>query len=42
MHKTTIICVYSISAGCEVKIRNLQHDSWVAIRYENDVLSGTT
>jgi mannose-binding lectin 2 len=27
-------------AGCEAKVRNLQHDTWLAIRYENDVLSG--
>jgi len=26
-------------SGCEAKLRNLQHDTWLAIRYENDVLS---
>lgn len=27
-------------AGCEAKFRNLEHDSHIAIRYENDVLTG--
>ena len=27
-------------AGCEAKLRNLQHDTYVSIRYENDVLTG--
>lgn len=26
--------------GCEVKFRNFAHDTYVAIRYENDVLTG--
>ena len=26
--------------GCEVKFRNLDHDTFIAIRYENDVLTG--
>lgn len=27
-------------AGCEAKFRNLNYDTHVAIRYENDVLTG--
>lgn len=27
-------------AGCEAKFRNLDHDSYVAIRYEDDKLTG--
>ena len=27
-------------AGCEAKLRNLNHDSHIAIRYENDILTG--
>lgn len=27
-------------AGCEAKMRNVDHDSYIAIRYENDILSG--
>ena len=27
-------------AGCETKIRNLKHDTFIAINYENDVLKG--
>ena len=26
--------------GCEVKFRNFNHDTHIAIRYENDVLTG--
>lgn len=29
-------------AGCEAKFRNLEHDSHIAIRYENDVLTVST
>eukprot|EP00090_Calanus_glacialis_P044652 TRINITY_DN7993_c0_g1_i4.p1 TRINITY_DN7993_c0_g1~~TRINITY_DN7993_c0_g1_i4.p1 ORF type:complete len:329 (-),score=69.60 TRINITY_DN7993_c0_g1_i4:243-1229(-) len=25
--------------GCEVKFRNMQHETWIAIRYENDKLT---
>lgn len=27
-------------AGCEAKFRNLEHDTYVVVRYENDKLSG--
>ena len=27
-------------AGCEAKFRNLDHETYIAIRYENDKLSG--
>lgn len=27
-------------AGCEAKFRNLDHDTHIAIRYENDILTG--
>lgn len=27
-------------AGCEARFRNLDHDTYVAIRYENDKLTG--
>ena len=27
-------------AGCEAKFRNLEHDTYVAIRYEQNKLSG--
>jgi len=29
-------------AGCEAKLRNSQHDSWISIRYEKDVLTVST
>ncbi|XP_060528717.1 vesicular integral-membrane protein VIP36 [Cylas formicarius] len=29
-------------AGCEAKFRNLKHDTYLAIRYENDVLTVST
>jgi mannose-binding lectin 2 len=29
-------------AGCEAKVRNLQHDSYISVRYENDVLTVST
>ena len=31
---------HTMMGGCEVKFRNLQHDTYIAIRYENDVLTG--
>lgn len=27
-------------AGCEARFRNVEHETYVAIRYENDQLSG--
>ena len=27
--------------GCEVKFRNFAHDTYLNIRYENDILTGT-
>ena len=32
---------HTMIGGCEVKFRNFEHDTWIAIRYENDVLTGT-
>lgn len=29
-------------AGCEAKFRNLQHNSYLSIRYERDTLTGNT
>ena len=29
-------------AGCESKFRNLDHDAYIAIRYENEKLTGST
>lgn len=29
-------------AGCEARFRNSNHDSYIRIRYENDVLGGKT
>ncbi|XP_034255297.1 vesicular integral-membrane protein VIP36 [Thrips palmi] len=29
-------------AGCEAKMRNVDHDTYIAIRYENDILSVST
>ena len=31
---------HTMIGGCEVKFRNYEHDTWIAIRYENDVLTG--
>jgi hypothetical protein len=31
---------HTMIGGCEVKFRNFEHDTWIAIRYENDVLTG--
>ena len=31
---------HTMIGGCEVKFRNAQHDTFIAIRYENDVLTG--
>jgi mannose-binding lectin 2 len=33
---------HTMVGGCEVKFRNFQHDTFVAIRYENDVLTGNS
>lgn len=30
---------HTMLGGCEVKFRNLQHDTWFAVRYENDKLT---
>jgi len=30
---------HTMLGGCEVKFRNFQHETWVAIRYENDKLT---
>ena len=32
---------HTMIGGCEVKFRNFDHDTYIAIRYENDVLTGT-
>lgn len=29
-------------AGCEAKLRNVEHDTHLAIRYERDTLTGTS
>lgn len=29
-------------AGCESKFRNLDHDTYIAVRYENEKLTGST
>lgn len=26
-------------AGCEAKLRNVDHDTWLSIKYENEVLT---
>lgn len=31
---------HSLIGGCEVKFRNFDHETWIAIRYEDDVLTG--
>jgi len=31
---------HTMVGGCEVKFRNVEHDTFIAIRYENDVLTG--
>lgn len=31
---------HTMIGGCEVKFRNMEHDTFIAIRYENDVLTG--
>ena len=31
---------HTMVGGCEVKFRNMEHDTFIAIRYENDVLTG--
>jgi len=30
---------HTMLGGCEVKFRNMQHETWIAIRYENDRLT---
>ena len=30
---------HTMLGGCEVKFRNMQHETWIAIRYENDKLT---
>ena len=30
---------HTMLGGCEVKFRNMQHETWMAIRYENDKLT---
>ena len=32
---------HTMIGGCEVKFRNFAHDTYLNIRYENDVLTGT-
>ena len=32
---------HTMVGGCEVKFRNVDYDTYLAIRYENDVLTGT-
>jgi len=29
-------------AGCEAKLRNLEHNTYLSIRYENEILTGQT
>ena len=31
---------HTMIGGCEVKFRNFAHDTYMNIRYENDVLTG--
>ena len=31
---------HTMIGGCEVKFRNFAHDTYLSIRYENDVLTG--
>ena len=31
---------HTMIGGCEVKFRNFAHDTYLNIRYENDVLTG--
>ena len=31
---------HTMIGGCEVKFRNVDHETYIAIRYENDVLTG--
>ena len=31
---------HSLVGGCEVKFRNFDHETWIAIRYEDDTLTG--
>jgi hypothetical protein len=31
---------HSLIGGCEVKFRNFEHETWIAIRYEDDTLTG--
>ena len=31
---------HTMVGGCEVRFRNADHDTYIAIRYENDVLTG--
>ena len=30
---------HTMLGGCEVKFRNMQHETWIAIRYENNKLT---
>ena len=32
---------HTMVGGCEVKFRNADYDTYIAIRYENDILTGT-
>ena len=32
---------HTMIGGCEVKFRNFAHDTYLSIRYENDVLTGS-
>ena len=32
---------HTMIGGCEVKFRNFAHDTYLNIRYENDVLTGS-
>jgi mannose-binding lectin 2 len=33
---------HTMVGGCEVKFRNVDYDTFLSIRYENDVLTGKT